>query len=283
MPPKNSCAGSSPRVRGTPSRPSSRCLGHRFIPACAGNSAGRNEGLGTASVHPRVCGELLSAVSRFSRSSGSSPRVRGTRPRAWTGSPRARFIPACAGNSLARSKRGMRLSVHPRVCGELASANRACQSPTGSSPRVRGTPSAKRRAAARFPVHPRVCGELRGLQWTREKRDGSSPRVRGTRDGGYVLPVVHRFIPACAGNSSFMCGTSAQPAVHPRVCGELARPLGRRTGEKGSSPRVRGTLGVLQAANTRRRFIPACAGNSADRGGAQARSSVHPRVCGELA
>ena len=112
--------GSSPRVRGTP-----RCVCHRDA---------------TPPVHPRVCGELHDARSRRqtglrfipacagnSRStttpksgvSGSSPRVRGTRPPSVAVLVAPRFIPACAGNSSSRRTRCVRRSVHPRVCGEL--------------------------------------------------------------------------------------------------------------------------------------------------------------------
>ena len=50
-------AGSSPRARGT--RPSHRWPGRsgRFIPACAGNTAGTGHKRGRFSVHPRVRGE----------------------------------------------------------------------------------------------------------------------------------------------------------------------------------------------------------------------------------
>ena len=51
----------------------------------------------------------------------------------------------------------------------------------------------------------------------------------------------------------------------------------------GSSPRVRGTRRRCSAARCRRRFIPACAGNSVPRLNAADSSAVHPRVCGELA
>ena len=51
----------------------------------------------------------------------------------------------------------------------------------------------------------------------------------------------------------------------------------------GSSPRVRGTLCAWQPARARLRFIPACAGNSPLASPNPALSTVHPRVCGELA
>ena len=55
--------------------------------------------------------------------------------------------------------------------------------------------------AAGGAVHPRVCGEQMLLSSPASTRAGSSPRVRGTATGGEDAIVVHRFIPACAGNS----------------------------------------------------------------------------------
>ena len=79
-------------------------------------------------------------------------------------SPRLRFIPACAGNSVSEASQLMRSSVHPRVCGEQF-PHRFLQGWFGSSPRVRGTvesPSTKTRDIVE------------------EVGKGSSPRVRGT-------------------------------------------------------------------------------------------------------
>ena len=50
----------------------------------------------------------------------------------------------------------------------------------------------------------------------------------------------------------------------------------------GSSPRVRGTPFPPRQLFLRRRFIPACAGNSLPRPPRLAGPPVHPRVCGEL-
>ena len=133
--------------------------------------------------------------------------------------------------------------VHPRVCGELNSTPSICAARTGSSPRVRGTRGAKSSPPTWRTVHPRVCGELVWVDALRAEPDGSSPRVRGTLQ---VVQFAH---------------------VPPH----------------GSSPRVRGTRDFPVAQGRRRRFIPACAGNSAS-GVRWARpSAVHPRVCGELA
>ena len=111
--------GSSPRVRGTPYRDSKKGLTVRFIPACAGNTLGRNWAKDFWTVHPRVCGEHIRFHFLLPVDLGSSPRVRGTRhaclatPCHAGSSPRVRgtptpvacrvpfnrFIPACAGNT----------------------------------------------------------------------------------------------------------------------------------------------------------------------------------------
>ena len=91
---------------------------------------------------------------------------------------------------------------------------------------------------------------------------GSSPRVRGTRSRRLRLRRLWRFIPACAGNSFGRCR--------------------ERDGAPGSSPRVRGTLLLPRLHPVACRFIPACAGNSNSSAKCSGRTSVHPRVCGEL-
>ena len=71
-------------------------------------------------------------------------------------------------------------TVHPRACGEHASAGHTNSSSSGSSPRVRGTRACPDRGVTWWPVHPRACGEH--LIHIRNScvGPGSSPRVRGT-------------------------------------------------------------------------------------------------------
>ena len=96
---RRSASGSSPRVRGTLSMRSACLMCLRFIPACAGNTAGNRFSRRRRAVHPRVCGEHCSMPAANDPTAGSSPRVRGTpfwsrrRFVFW------RFIPACAGNT----------------------------------------------------------------------------------------------------------------------------------------------------------------------------------------
>ena len=50
-----------------------------------------------------------------------------------------RFIPACVGNSIKIGIQVSFLTVHPRVCGELAHGFLNAYYNAGSSPRVWGT------------------------------------------------------------------------------------------------------------------------------------------------
>ena len=234
--------GSSPRVRGTPSLRLRAVRPLRFIPACAGNS-------------PLT---IASTASRY----GSSPRVRGTPRRSCTASAPQRFIPACAGNSRCCRLERTRAAVHPRVCGELRTVSVALDDGTGSSPRVRGTrvPPDQRDVDGRFI--PACAGNSRKRLRQAAPEGGSSPRVRGTRAPASPPGKGGRFIPACAGNSSVWAVSPRLMTVHPRVCGELGGGSGRGAVHRGSSPRVRGTPHPGGCAARRRRFIPACAGNS---------------------
>ena len=193
------CAGSSPRLRGTLASTVIPAGPHRFIPAPAGNTGYGLRYLLRAAVHPRACGEHArdsypSIVSSGSSPrlgehgprgvavmivSGSSPRLRGTPPVAELRMGLLRFIPAPAGNTSTCAVWACAIAVHPRACGEHACWTPAVPLASGSSPRLRGTPPARTR-----------------FFW------GS------------------RFIPAPAGNTPPRGGGGRCAAVHPRACGE---------------------------------------------------------------
>ena len=71
-------AGSSPRMRGTRYRPAGGTESRRFIPAHAGNTRCCPPSPAMRPVHPRACGEHLRMAKIDVKSSGSSPRMRGT-------------------------------------------------------------------------------------------------------------------------------------------------------------------------------------------------------------
>ena len=194
--------GSSPRVRGTHSEGLEEVAGARFIPARAGNTRRRGSSAAGRPVHPRACGEHAASAAFAPPSTGSSPRVRGTRT---TRAP-GRAVP----------------TVHPRACGEHRCASNETLSIIGSSPRVRGTRSGDREGSphlrfiparagntarqenhrSRSSVHPRACGEHAGHEIAQSPPDGSSPRVRGTQTRQRRESAVLGFIPARAGNTA---------------------------------------------------------------------------------
>ena len=130
-------------------------------------------------------------------------------------------------------------------------------------------------------VHPRTCGERGPNIDLLTPVDGSSPRMRGTAPEVEQGRAGQRFIPACAGNGDADPSCSPVESVHPRVCGERGERQFLAQGLRGSSPRVRGTVGVTKDNKAILRFIPACAGNGAADSIISVWMSVHPRVCGE--
>ena len=110
---------------------------------------------------------------------------------------------------------------------------------------------------------------------------GSSPRARGTLSDSRLQSIESRFIPACAGNTVSGMGRSPTSPVHPRVRGEHHTCRDRFADFDGSSPRARGTRNDIRGRFINVRFIPACAGNTAQIAAADIGRQVHPRVRGE--
>ena len=152
-------------------------------------------------------------------------------------------------------------AVHPRVCGEHSSSFMSRLAASGSSPRVRGTPTPASIQCWSTRFIPACAGNT------------------GAPKGLCLGTAV--FIPACAGNTRVSARRPRCPTVHPRVCGEHhARPR-LRLSQNGSSPRVRGTRWFGRDLRCSHWFIPACAGNTSGRDPRWLCLSVHPRVCGE--
>ena len=111
----------------------------RFIPAGAGNTGLYRHFISRMAVHPRGCGEHFRVHHGQNQVLGSSPRVRGTRPRVSKFTLSCRFIPAGAGNTAQGFQVYSLVSVHPRGCGEHFRVHHGQNQVLGSSPRVRGT------------------------------------------------------------------------------------------------------------------------------------------------
>ena len=232
--------GSSPHVRGTYQIPAWQATRYRFIPARAGNILFVAIIVVLMPVHPRTCGEHLTAYITFNCAFGSSPHVRGTFADPPDDVPRRRFIPARAGNMQLTPPFIAWITVHPRTCGEHAPVRVNVPRLTGSSPHVRGTsvhvsvtwtwdrfiparagnipPDSS--APSAWTVHPRTCGEHSASFSRMSSLTGSSPHVRGTCLAPLRLDERSRFIPARAGNIRRRGPDGSRPPVHPRTCGE---------------------------------------------------------------
>ncbi len=296
-----SAAGSSPRLRGTYQHERQHGGTLRFIPALAGNIAFMRSYAAVASVHPRACGEHHAADCGAVESLGSSPRLRGTFSIIRYVHFCHRFIPALAGNMPETPRRSWRRTVHPRACGEHSKRVKAAVKTAGSSPRLRGTSIPRQQispghrfipalagnisccdvTATAAPVHPRACGEHFLVAGSTAQHLGSSPRLRGTSLAQFGADLLHRFIPALAGNIPTPNIVLHFLAVHPRACGEHLSSPRIRAIASGSSPRLRGTYVTSRQFLSAQRFIPALAGNIPAHVRGQACESVHPRACGE--
>ena len=93
---------SSPRMRGTLSPSTVMSLRFGIIPAHAGNTFALLLSTGQPWDHPRACGEHTLIVGADDFNVGSSPRMRGTRPKRCARPLESGIIPAHAGNTAGR-------------------------------------------------------------------------------------------------------------------------------------------------------------------------------------
>ena len=213
--------GSSPHARGTPRKSSQVARVARFIPACAGNAFTGELVASAHTVHPRMRGERVVALTRGVYGVGSSPHARGTPDAHDAETVQRRFIPACAGNARHSPSGSSCQSVHPRMRGERMWRRSDTVGVRGSSPHARGTrqllpghlievrfiPACagnaqyRHRIALHETVHPRMRGERYPALEAVSRAPGSSPHARGTRTDKVVVDDIRRFIPACAGNA----------------------------------------------------------------------------------
>ena len=150
---------------------------------------------------------------------------------------------------------------HPRGCGAHDFGVMKTQTPSGSSPRVRGSPFKMFDtsgfvgiipAGAGLTVtvspaqkgkrdHPRGCGAHSKAFARTYDASGSSPRVRGSLFAASMFFVLDGIIPAGAGLTRGSSAYHLPTRDHPRGCGAHLTARWGRFNEQGSSPRVRGS------------------------------------------
>ena len=211
------------------------------------------------------------------------------------------IIPADAGNTPNPPVIRSSSKDHPRGCGEHAPQTTPYQDWSGSSPRMRGTPSTASCMTSGSGIipadagntkyqlfctrpredHPRGCGEHYHNCFASLRHWGSSPRMRGTRPSFIHGAEPTRIIPADAGNTPSLFRLLRLKRDHPRGCGEHLFNLEAGDGAAGSSPRMRGTRGADAALAPVGGIIPADAGNTSARDSRRVGIKDHPRGCGE--
>ena len=112
--------GSSPRMRGKPSRRFVPWSLLGLIPAHAGKTRSQFLTAVMGTAHPRACGENSAYGPAKIARRGSSPRMRGKRIRGRRRGRLPGLIPAHAGKTLKTVTRRRPPAAHPRACGENA-------------------------------------------------------------------------------------------------------------------------------------------------------------------
>ena len=212
--------------------------------------------------HPRACGEHNSPFDKPQPPEGSSPRLRGTRPGRGQHGRTHGIIPALAGNTARRRRSMCARWDHPRACGEHSVVVVGAFSVRGIIPALAGNTADLDLIFTRTPDHPRACGEhvlfVGFMGWSA----GSSPRLRGTLSPFVVQLHGEGIIPALAGNTHSCSSTRTTWWDHPRACGEHVCDIPAEAFNRGSSPRLRGTLNTPSTLPPHIGIIPALAGNT---------------------
>ena len=234
--------GSPPLARGTGKYYGTNGTRMRITPACAGNRAHIDAGIGRDEDHPRLRGEQFKTAALSGSPLGSPPLARGTvsppcsRICFTSGSP-----PLARGTAISRRFGKMFCGITPACAGNSAPCDLL-------PPRHRD--------------HPRLRGEQHKIPPDAARLLGSPPLARGTDclavEGGGGNGIT----PACAGNSPFCLSACRVNRDHPRLRGEQTNSYKYLGVCMGSPPLARGT-----ATSDGNVFIdcgitPACAGNS---------------------
>ena len=138
-----------------------------------------------------------------------------------------------------------------------------------------------RRLGALSAAHPRSRGEHGQPSLHSSFQGGSSPLARGTLKMKKPSIAPTRLIPARAGNTVASVVCKSPWTAHPRSRGEHHHQSVLRYFAAGSSPLARGTHFQQGGDFTRRRLIPARAGNTVASSLLHRASSAHPRSRGE--
>ena len=273
-------AGLSPPTRGNRVSISAAMLMPGSIPAHAGEPRAAHANVCSNRVYPRPRGGTRHQDADAGLQTGLSPPTRGNRGISWTYRAATRSIPAHAGEPYGGADPLRHVAVYPRPRGGTDLAQRGIDPEKGLSPPTRGNPTVVALAGAVAGSIPAHAGEP--LVTTKLKRvDGVYPRPRGgTVDSRHLVSPPRglspptrgnrrsraranrsrRSIPAHAGEPTWVTLNIRFAKVYPRPRGGTRGTERSRSPRGGLSPPTRGNPGGLAAQRSRRRSIPAHAG-----------------------
>ena len=195
----------------------------------------------------------------------------------------------------------MPTGAHPHGCGEHQAYPDPPLTPSGSSPRVWGTPElidvieadagliptgVGNTVHSDIPVerrgaHPHGCGE-HPIALTRSTAfGGSSPRVWGTQLFRWHVFDLAGLIPTGVGNTHQRSQEAETHEAHPHGCGEHGDAFDLLTTRDGSSPRVWGTPVAGPRWSPVAGLIPTGVGNTGLTKTGENGRGAHPHGCGE--
>ena len=111
--------------------------------------------------HPRTCGENRPKPLRTATRFGSPPHMRGKLNNESAADNVGRITPAHAGKTYRLSVRQVRLSDHPRTCGENLSVTTIYLNGIGSPPHMRGKPTISQMESGKQRITPAHAGKTR--------------------------------------------------------------------------------------------------------------------------
>ena len=273
---------------------------HGIIPARAGFTRRRRDGVGrrrdhprsrgvyqglgvvgpASEDHPRSRGVYTTACSQAVPGAGSSPLARGLRDAPHPAHRGVGIIPARAGFTMTRALMRSPPWDHPRSRGVYPYVRPRWIERVGSSPLARGLQGSWELEFGYFGIiparagftrsvtshefslrdHPRSRGGYITLSANTRLRAGSSPLARGLRRRHAATAPGTRIIPARAGFTRRSHHRMVGGGDHPRSRGVYGAPSRIRCADGGSSPLARGLPADHHRGGRSRRIIPARAG-----------------------
>ena len=237
-----------------------------IIPARAGFTDERAPQASQGADHPRSRGVYASRPPPHPLRGGSSPLARGLHRRRLASGDHRRIIPARAGFTRPRGRRGATRSDHPRSRGVYATDPTHLAPRCGSSPLARGLRPTECSSPRRQGIIPARAGFTMTLPQSPYVVPGSSPLARGLRSRKGRVEDNSGIIPARAGFTQSRADVCVKGRDHPRSRGVYVSAVLGPLRARGSSPLARGLHNLSVDGNDAVRIIPARAGFTAGHG-----------------